>query len=210
MANTDVFPPYNLPDEAIPWGREAQKRIVAGEKSEVQLSQKVDNGLRATAGQLSTLASQVTELSEGRRSHTVTPSSVSVTYNASAGAHLMATVPFSLPSPEGGVRSAILMFSFGADKVTGNASGFDMWTEVLWNGSAIWRSANRTWVGPSGSVPPGWSEGVSDGSTYLVIPEGASSEDFAFRFWSYDFSADAGRTVMIRGLRATVLYLDRT
>lgn len=62
--NTDVFPPYNLPDAAIPWGREAQKRIIAGENSEVQLTQKVDNGLRATAGQLSALADQINGLSD--------------------------------------------------------------------------------------------------------------------------------------------------
>lgn len=209
MVNRDVFPPYNLPDEAVPWGREAQKRIIAGENSEVQLTQKVDNGLRATAGQLSSLADQVKEIYQGRRSHSTAPDEVSVTYNAVAGAHLMATVPFALPSPEGGSRSAILMFSFGADKTAGNVSGFDMWTEVLWNGSTIWRSANRTWVGPSGSVPPGWSDGVSDGSTYLIIPASSGVENFSFRFWSYDFAPDTGRSVNIRGLRATVLYLDK-
>lgn len=64
MANTDIFPPFNLPNEAIPWGRVVQRRVVEGEISEGQLAQKVDNGLRATSGQLTSLSRQVNSLAE--------------------------------------------------------------------------------------------------------------------------------------------------
>lgn len=55
----DVFPPRDLPGRAEEWGRQVENRIEAGEKSEQQLEQKVDNGLRATGGQLAVLSRQL-------------------------------------------------------------------------------------------------------------------------------------------------------
>lgn len=60
----DVFPQRNLPPDAENWGREVENRIEGGEASELQLSQKLDNGLRSTAGQLAVVSSQMTELTE--------------------------------------------------------------------------------------------------------------------------------------------------
>lgn len=62
----DVFPPNNLPGSSANWGRQVVRRIELGERSELQLSQKVDNGLRANAGQLAVLADQMNELFERR------------------------------------------------------------------------------------------------------------------------------------------------
>lgn len=72
MASTDVFPPFNLPLEGIPWARAAQDRIIEGEISENQLTQKVDNGLRSTSGQLAVLARQINALSDTVRALPVT------------------------------------------------------------------------------------------------------------------------------------------
>lgn len=62
MATTsskDVFPRRNLPGEAEQWGRNVENRIEAGEDSETQLSQVVNNMGRATAGQLAVLSRQI-------------------------------------------------------------------------------------------------------------------------------------------------------
>lgn len=58
----DVFPPRDLPGRAEEWGRQVERRIESGEASEQQLEQKVDNGLRATGGQLAVLARQIDAL----------------------------------------------------------------------------------------------------------------------------------------------------
>src|SRR5690606_15865710 len=60
----DVFPPNNLPGSSANWGRQVVRRIELGERSELQLSQKVDNGLRANAGQLAVLADQMNDIIE--------------------------------------------------------------------------------------------------------------------------------------------------
>lgn len=209
MANTDIFPPFNLPNEGIPWARAAQDRIVQGEVSETQLAQKVDNGLRASSGQLAVLARQINELSLGRRSHTTTAPPTSFTYSATSGARLIGDVPFTLPAPEGGARSAILMFSYGGQKLAGSVTGFDVWVEVLYRGATIWRAANRMWVGGGGSIPPGWENGLSSGSLSMTaFPQGTGAEEFALRFWSYDHQGDPGRTVEFDGITATILYQD--
>lgn len=66
VEKANVFPPRSLPGIAENWGRHVEQRIELGEKSEVQLAQKVDNGLRANEGQLSVLAEQMNELFETR------------------------------------------------------------------------------------------------------------------------------------------------
>lgn len=63
----DVFPPRDLPGRAEEWGRQVERRIVSGESSEVQLEQKVDNGLRATGGQLAVLAEQLDLMHDAQR-----------------------------------------------------------------------------------------------------------------------------------------------
>lgn len=59
----DVFPRRNLPGAAEQWGRKVEDRIEAGESSEVQLTQVVNNMGRATAGQLAVLSRQIEVLS---------------------------------------------------------------------------------------------------------------------------------------------------
>lgn len=56
---SNVFPARNLPVPATAWAREIENRVVSGERSETALTQKVDNGLRATGGQLSAMSAQL-------------------------------------------------------------------------------------------------------------------------------------------------------
>lgn len=58
----DVFPSRNLPGLSENWGRHVENRIKLGESSELQLSQRVNNGLRANEGQLAVLSEQLNEL----------------------------------------------------------------------------------------------------------------------------------------------------
>lgn len=62
----DVFPPRDLPGRAEEWGRQVERRIENGESSEEQLEQKVDNGLRATGGQLAVLSQQLDRITEAQ------------------------------------------------------------------------------------------------------------------------------------------------
>lgn len=209
MSVRDVFPRRNLPGDAEQWGRTVEDRIESGEDSDVQLEQRINNMGRATAGQLSVMSRQITELFEGRRSFTGTAEDVQYTYNATSGSRLIGTVPITVSSPMGGARAANLFFTYAGRKLAGNISGFDVWVEVLYNDSTVWRSPSRMWVGPSASIPPGWDEGVLNGSTSLtVVPSGTGSETFSLRFWSYDFDSDPGRTVEFFNMSVTVMYSD--
>lgn len=99
MANAvDVYPPRDLPGRADDWGRRVEGVAEDLYKTQVQLRQTVENGRRATAGQLALLSRQLERISEqqadiseqqqdllGRESHAVfwvnSPVSVSSNVN---------------------------------------------------------------------------------------------------------------------------------
>lgn len=62
MNPNDVFPPRNLPDPAVPWGREIQGRTVGLEKEALSLSETLKNSNRTTAAVTSELARQLRDL----------------------------------------------------------------------------------------------------------------------------------------------------
>lgn len=63
MDSEFVYPPRALPGISDNWGRTVESRIQSGERSEQQLSQTVNNGLRAQGGQLAVIADQVDVMS---------------------------------------------------------------------------------------------------------------------------------------------------
>lgn len=76
MANAmDVYPPRDLPGRADDWGRRVEGVSEDLYKSQVQLQQTLNNGQRATAGQLALLSRQLKRVTEnqvdllGRVSH---------------------------------------------------------------------------------------------------------------------------------------------
>ena len=76
MANAmDVYPPRDLPGRADDWGRRVEAVSEDLYKSQVQLQQTLNNGQRATAGQLALLSRQLKMVTEnqvdllGRVSH---------------------------------------------------------------------------------------------------------------------------------------------
>lgn len=64
MGSSFVFPPRNLPGLAENWGRAVESQVNILDKEITQVSQTVDNGLRATAGQLSVIATQLDTLTQ--------------------------------------------------------------------------------------------------------------------------------------------------
>lgn len=105
VEKANVFPPRSLPGIAENWGRHVEQRIELGEKSEVQLAQKVDNGLRANEGVLTTLSSQVNELFERSPKSVSSNEYSSVLVNAGSmgswgwGSASTVSLPFEITAP---------------------------------------------------------------------------------------------------------------
>lgn len=68
---TDVFPRRNLPDEAEPWGREHDKRVIALETGLDSLQKGLQGQNRNTASSLASLGDQIRDLT-GRVSYSNT------------------------------------------------------------------------------------------------------------------------------------------
>lgn len=90
MANAmDVYPPRDLPGRADDWGRRVEAVSEDLYKSQVQLQQTLNNGQRATAGQLALLSRQLKRVTEnqddllGRVSHFNSSSLGSESHNSS-------------------------------------------------------------------------------------------------------------------------------
>lgn len=64
MNPNDVFPPRNLPNPSVPWGREIEKRVVDLEKGSQSAKDDLNNGNRTTAAVTSELARQLQSLEE--------------------------------------------------------------------------------------------------------------------------------------------------
>lgn len=62
MNPNDVFPQRNLPDPAVPWGRELETRVKEAEKAALAAEQGLKNSNRTTAAVTSELARQLKDL----------------------------------------------------------------------------------------------------------------------------------------------------
>lgn len=64
MAVDDTFPPRNLPDGAVEWGRTMEDEVRSAQKDLLALSQYTSGQNRSTAASLSDIARQLTAISE--------------------------------------------------------------------------------------------------------------------------------------------------
>lgn len=183
MANRDVFPPYNLPDEAVPWGREIQKRVVGAEGSIVQVDQKVDNGLRAVGGQLASLSRQISNVETvtqglnevvldlyGRVSYTA-PMNASEVFNSTGQRALNPTLDLVLSEPRAvklsGFSQASMFLNSGSSAVS-----FHLSFRV--NGSVL--AANNVARGYASNQSAGSLVQTSLNSSALItLPAGSHS-----------------------------------
>lgn len=174
----DVFPPRGLPGRSEEWGRQVENRIEAGEKSEQQLEQKVDNGLRATGGQLAVLARQVSELSS-HKTWLSNGENFSVSIIASGTTYVnwySGSRNIVFPPPDRGSRNALFSVSANVTSSSSGGSFVAVVTGVLYQGQYLYRSPG-SYLSTSGgqSQPPGWAPSTSV-IVPVQVPEGVSPE----------------------------------
>lgn len=206
----DVFPPRDLPGRSEEWGRQVENRIEGGEKSEKQLEQKVDNGLRATGGQLAVLSRQLDLLTEqqnelqlGRRTHTAQLNTMSLTAST-PGTYLDFTQNFSITGPYEEGRSATVSVTayFRRTSASGNMT---VWTELLRGSEVVWRRTGAVVVGDTLSAPAAWGNpGFSDA---FFIPAPLGSENYTIRFYTHTFVAGTVNAVA-ENMSITFAYGD--
>lgn len=209
-----MFPRRNLPGLAEDWGRAIENRIVEGESQNEQTDQRVDNGLRATNGQLAVmsnqvvdLSDQVTELSKGRVTRTVNTADTPFSYSTSGAATaLRLTVDIPLPGAYAKPRSAMVVGSFLVQRVSGD--GTNMYAELVLGGTTIWRSSTIP-VGLGGSVPPGWAGGAAVSffaafTTSTLLP---ATLPLQLKLWSVDYNA-VSNSLILKNLSSSVTYSD--
>lgn len=216
MAYDYVYPARNLPGDADNWGRAVEARDAIQEKSIVQVSQKLDNGLRAVGGQLAVMGTQidaltsqtvvignaVTELSS-RSTHQVSPASISVTGNATVAPFPTASRVFSFPAPATGRRTAILIFSCEYTSSSSTVSA-NIFPEILQGGVTTWRGSSVP-VPAATSAPANWVPTTSSFASVLVPAD--TSPEFTFRIHRVGFQSTS-TTITASNMQAVLIYGD--
>ena len=205
-----VFPPRDLPGRAEVWGRAVEGELGITHEDVVQLRQVVTNGLRATSGQLETIAQTVVELSEtvtelqSRSSSSSQVGSVTLTYGTGFGQKGPATVTTTMPPPVGGTRSATLTGS-GTFAWAGGAPGtaVALYTrlEVRFRGNIVWSGSGH--VSPQPQVPASF-----DGESFTIlaaiqVPQGTPPE-FEIRLYGYRSASGSNASDAIRAENITL------
>lgn len=210
MAELFVYPPRNLPGLAENWGRSAEQRDNILAKDLTQLTQKVDNGQRATGGQLAVLASQIDALNvttsdlANRRSYTETPPNFSVTGNATVAPFPVASQTFTLPAPNI-QRSASIGFTATMTNSGGTANSVSAFVELIYSGTVL--SNTQISVPRPTSAPPSWVDSINFFS-FAQIPAG-SDPVFTVRITRVGFTA-VTTTLSITNMTAFIQYGDPT
>lgn len=217
MPETFVYPPRNLPGSSDNWGRAVEQRNNLQEKDQVQLTQRVDNGLRAANGQLAVIAEQidtisgtVTELSS-RSTHQASPGSLTLVYGTGWGQKGPVSTSVTFPAALEGRRTATLVGS-GIFEWAGGSSddalGIYLRLEVRQNGNVIWSTTKNVSANPF--IPAAF-----DGDSFSIVaavqvPAG-TEPTFDLRLYGYRSasggnSSDAGRAT---NLNLSLSYGDR-
>lgn len=203
-----VYPPSNLPGLAEKWGRAVEGRANILNRDLTQVTQKVDNGLRANAGQLAVLATQIDSLTtqtdelSNRRSYSTNPPNLSVSGNATVPPFPVSTQAFTLPAPNV-QRSAILGFSASLTNTGGSATPVRAYVELLFGATVVGR-----WDGSvplATSAPTGWLETVNLFS-FITVPAGATA-NFSVRLHRVGFTSTS-TTLTINNMTAFIQYGD--
>lgn len=222
----DVFPRRDLPGTSENWGRHVEDRIVLGERSEIQLSQKVDNGLLANEGQLATISNQlndiydqqvilagtVTELSN-RSTHSDAPSNLQIIHGGTTGSSGPNDRTVSLPAPAGSQRSAMILGS-GSVAWTGTATGPLDVGDLVYVGIEFRQDTVRKWyVNTTASSTQRFAwEGSNTFSMVIPVVVPLAGSAFDLRMWvgrtSSGGQANAG--ARLEGMQFTIIYGDPT
>lgn len=216
MAEQFVYPPRNLPGRAEDWGRAVEARDKIQARDLTQLAQKTDNGLRATAGQLAVVATQidtlttqqgeiqgaVTEL-QARRTHSTSPANLSITNNATTNPPSV-TRTFSFPAPEGGARTALVFLSADLATTLAASQSVTAFARLEYGSSA--RATDNYILGAGPSRPSWYSEQINF-QFYTTVPAGEPPE-FTLRLSRLGFTSTS-TTVTASDITAIIQYGDR-
>lgn len=201
------LPARNLPGKADPWGRELESRLRADQSSQTTLSQKVDNGLRATSGAIASSSAQAREMYYRQTkvvtmpnqtiSVTTTPSWVSSAVFPEILRPEFAEFGLSTP-PRKGLASLSLNIAGGNINTMYNAYlrlTYDKYSgsEVLWS--------TETLVGATGSAPADW---VNQSSVYISAPVITDLSGYSVENFTLDFGGS------IFGTNPTLRFTDIT
>lgn len=202
-----VYPPRNLPGLAEDWGRAAEARDNILAKEQVQLSQTVNNALRATGGQLAVISQQVDLLGvtvsdlSNRRSYTASVPPVSQTNNTTVNPTFTSQT-FTLPAPDV-ARSAIVGFSGRLTNSGGVANSVRAFVQLSYSGTP--RARGDYAVPQSLSAPAGWEE-TPNFFFFSAIPAGADPE-FTVSISRLGFSSEV-TTLTLDNMTAFIQYGD--
>lgn len=197
-----VYPPRNLPGLAEDWGRAVEARDNIFEKVLTQATQRLDNGLRATAGQLAVISKQVSDLSN-RRSYIADVGSLAQT-NATTVNPTFTSTSFTLPAPEV-PRSAIVGFSGRLSNSGGVANSVRAFVQLSYGG--LPRARGDYAVPQSLSAPDGWEE-TPNFFFFSTIPSG-SDPVFNISLARLGFNATP-TTLTLDNMIAFIQYGDPT
>ncbi len=195
MANAmDVYPPRDLPGRADDWGRRVEGVAEDLYKAQVQLRQTVNNGQRATAGQLALLSRQIDRISESQEDLR----DASMFYEASVGTTWNGVTSWVTGQPSitaqsrsgrfrvsvyGGAASGMGIFTFSApgynrERAKGGTAGANLSRVSALGGASVAGSAFRSWViSLSPNTPHLFTaEGWCDNTYTSIIGMGISVE----------------------------------
>lgn len=180
---TKVFPARDLPGDADDWGRYVENVIVSEEGALQQIRQTLNNRLRFTGGQTSSVATRLDELYLRRTIRQSLPN-LSVTGAGTIEPYPRATQNFSFSAPSGG-RVARFEIYCKNDRST-NANVF---AYVSYEGNIISR---LTWEADMDAVQD-FSNTKYNGSglAYVVLPESGVS-NFSLTIVRVGFVAGSG------------------
>lgn len=207
----DVYPPRDLPGRADAWGRRVEDVDKSLFDTQVQLDQKVDNGLRATSGQLAVLAKQLDELG-ARSSHSTPVNEMEIISGGNSGEYGPLSRGFSFPDPVGADRVAIL-FGSGSIIWTGDPTGgFDIadsvtvGIEVLQSGRLIW---NDQEVASSNKMFSFSRDGTFSVVVPVTVPITGSSFTVRMYVGRTSSGGQANAGARLQGMQFTLWYGDR-
>lgn len=164
-----LFPPRNLPTDAIPWGRDVETRITAQERTQTSITQRIGNVIRAFTGQLTVVSRQLNELTD-RSLYTTGFANFSVTGSATTETFPRGNRNVSIPGA-GSARGAIVAVSFELNESPNLGGNSSIFTEIYLDGSLIGRARTDS----RGSGILGWPQGVVNVTVPATIPSSGAS-----------------------------------
>lgn len=201
----NTLPQNNLPDEAVPWGRDLQGLALQTAHSANNLEDSLIMSNRATAGQMGALGRQIEELVRGRSTHVISIEDVAISRSTAGISETSRSV--TLPDPFESSRSALITLS-GAVTRTSPAGGLGSagtFLKVSKEGVDYLKDSMGS-VGGGIGAPSGFASIAFTRSLTDVVNVGGPPLDLSFYISTNEASA---MTFTFSNLRLVVQYQDK-